>query len=89
MKLVLVAIALINCGGMVDEVAESGADASQDKSQPTCFVTEYGCSFCVADAAPGVCGNIGRYDDAGNVSFGCCVGATPFCSEGVCVQSQP
>ena len=49
-------------------------------------MTEYGCSFCVADAAPGVCGNIGRVTDDGGVELGCCVGATPLCRAGVCVQ---
>lgn len=77
----LLALLALGCGGAVTD------DDAGSPPAPACTQTEYGCSFCVPNATPGVCGNIGRYLDDGGVEYGCCVGATPYCSAGTCVQT--
>lgn len=77
------ALALVACGGSVEpfmSTVEAGSDAAQDAGPST---------WCVPDAAPDKCGNIQRFRADGTVEDGCCVGATPYCAAGACVQFQP
>lgn len=83
---VLGACVALGCGGVA--VTDNDAGPAVDAAA-ACVVTEYGCSFCVPDAAAGACGNIGRYVDGGAVELGCCVGATPYCVSGACAAATP
>jgi hypothetical protein len=81
---IVLACFVIGCGGVETIDQDASTDAS---TEPSCFETEYGCSFCIPDAMPGVCGNIGRFID-GSLDLGCCVGATPLCNAGICVEDM-
>ena len=71
---------VVGCGGGVEPVTATDAGADTPDAEPSVW--------CVPDAAPDECGNIQRRRADGTVEDGCCVGATPVCRLGACVEVQ-
>ena len=75
----VLAVVLVACGGNVEP---AGGDAGAGQAAPDAEPSVW----CVPDAAPDQCGNIQRRRADGTVEDGCCVGATPICRAGACVE---
>jgi len=79
----MLAAVLVACGGRVDAAGDPGVSApttfcaAQDDTAPIACV-------CGSSTSPHTCGILATVDDAGVVSFSCCLNGSGECSSGVC-----